>query len=142
MDLTKRIFALLTLICICLFISSQTSLGEQHQKYAINLKSKAVVLGPVVTLGDIGQVVISDSRARTELVGLRIGTAPPPGESTEISLTHIKRRLKTAGYGEYVSALRGPKNIRITTAPIEIDKAILKEEFAVICHGAFLVKHS
>ena len=97
---------------------------------SINLKPRAVVVGSIITLGDIGYVVLQDSVKKSMLTSIKIIDAPPPGESSEISLNYIKSCLKAAGFIDYVSAIRGPKVIRVTSAQIEIDKAFLKEEYA------------
>jgi hypothetical protein len=109
---------------------SQINESNVQQNLSINLKSRAIVVGPVITLGDIGYIVLQDSVKRLLLTSIKIGDAPPPGESSEISLNYIKKCLKMAGFKDDISALRGPKVIRVTTAQIEIDKAFLKEEYA------------
>ncbi|MFQ5648471.1 MAG: hypothetical protein ACE5IY_00875 [bacterium] len=106
-------------------------LGKKDEpKFSIVLRAKSLVLGPVVTLGDIGHIVIPDSLQRTLLSSVKISDAPPPGETTEISMRHIMRRLKTAGFEKYLSALKGPRTIRVVTAQKEIDKAFLREALA------------
>ena len=123
-------------LILSFFVASETGFSESDRgsdaKLTIKIKAKVTVLGPEITLGDIGNVVVTDRIKRKRLLAVRICDAPPPGESTEISLRHIKRCLKTAGFSEYISALKGPRNIRVITAEIEIDKAFLKEEFAVL----------
>lgn len=123
-------------LIILFFTVSETGFSESDQnsekKFSIKIKAKVTVLGPEITLGDIGYVVVTDRTKRKRLLAVRICDAPPPGESTEISLRHIKRCLKTAGFSEYISSLKGPRNIRVITAEIEIDKAFLKEEFAAL----------
>lgn len=97
--------------------------------FAILLKAKATVLGPDISLGDVGNIIIKDRKVRTKLLAMKIATAPPPGESLEISLAQIKRRLKSAGLTQYVELIQGPSHIRVMTAQTEIDKAIVMEEF-------------
>ena len=109
--------------------SQKTSSGYTGQ-FSINLKTKALVIGPIVTLGDIGSIVIADSIKRRQVSELKIADAAPPGESTEISLSYVKKRLQAAGLEDVISFLRGPSIIRVTTAQEEIDKAFVREEYA------------
>jgi hypothetical protein len=99
------------------------------KEFAILLNAKVTVLGPDVSLGDVGSIVIKDHKTRIKLLKMKITKAPPPGESLEISLAQIKRRLKSAGLDEYVELIQGPSHIRVMTAQTEIDKAIVTEEF-------------
>lgn len=100
------------------------------REFSINIKSKALVLGPKITLGEIGVLAIPDSVKKEQLASVELGLAPPPGESREITLRYIKRCIKRAGFGEFISYIKGPRTIRVITAPVEIDKAILKDEIA------------
>ena len=120
---TAVLFFLLSLF----FVAVGTSGSKQ---LSIKLKAKAVILGPEITLGDVGYIIAADSVKREQLMSIKIGDAPPPGESSDISLSHIKRCLKTAGFSKYVHAIKGPRTIRVITAPVEIDKAFLREEYA------------
>ncbi len=104
-------------------------LGEKQQ-FSINLKSRALVIGPEVTLGEIGRVIVPDPVKRAQLASINLGEAPPPGESTEISLSAVKTRLVKAGFGNFVPYVKGPRAIRVTTAEVEIDKAFLKPQYA------------
>lgn len=110
--------------------SSQKTSSRYSGQFSINLKAKVLVIGPIITLGDIGSIVIADSIKRTQLSELKIVDAPPPGESTEISLSYVKKRLRAAGLEDLISLLRGPSIIRVTTAQDEIDKAFVREEYA------------
>ena len=110
--------------------NSQKVTQQLGEKLSINLKAKALVIGPRIKLGDIGTVLIADSLKRAKVLELEIGLAPPPGESTEISLSKIKKRLQAAGFADLLSFVNGPSVIRVTTAQMEIDKALLTEEYA------------
>ncbi len=111
---------------------SQKGNLDSNAKLSINLKSQAVVVGPSIKLGDIGYVVVADSMIKVQLSAVLIGVAPPPGESSEISLIHVKRCLLKSGFKEYIANINGPNIIRVTTAQEEIDKAFLKEVYAQI----------
>lgn len=102
-----------------------------QKKLTIHLKAKAIVLGPIVTLGDIGSISIPDSFIQSRISSIKIKDAPPPGESSEIRLSQIKKCLRKAGFDRYLNILNGPRLIRVTTAQIEIDKAFIKEEYAL-----------
>ncbi|TDI87718.1 MAG: hypothetical protein E2O78_00705 [Caldithrix sp.] len=71
--------------------------------------------------------MVTDSLKRMKLSAIKIGKAAPPGESTEILLSHIKKKLMHAGFGEYADSISGPRTIRVLTAQKEIDKAFVKE---------------
>ncbi|MFQ5705905.1 MAG: hypothetical protein ACE5HO_00525 [bacterium] len=107
---------------------------------SINLKSQALVLGPVIRLGDIGILSVPDSVARRRLESVELGKAAPPGESREISIYYIRRSLKRAGLGKFISNIKGPKTIRVTTAPIELDKARLRDGIAKVIISNRLTK--
>jgi hypothetical protein len=117
----------------------QNITSNSKTELSINIKSKALVLGPKIKLGDIGVLVIPDSLKKEQLASIILGDAAPPGESREISLNYIKRSLKRAGLGEFNSYIRGPKTIRVTTAPVEMDKAIIKEGVALILKNKIYV---
>lgn len=120
----------LLIFSLLFFQSSIAFEAPDKTDVAILLKKKVVVLGPEIRLGDIAEAIFSDSLNRAALESIRIGEAPPPGESSDISLSFIKRCLRSAGYGNYVSDIRGPSKIRIITAQVEINKAFLREELA------------
>jgi hypothetical protein len=126
----KVLLSIVITLCMAASVMSQNVESPSGNDLSINLKPRAVVVGPVITLGDIGYIVVQDSVRRSLLKSVRITDAPPPGESTEISLNYIKNRLKAAGFKDFASVINGPKSIRVTTAQIEIDKAFLREEFA------------
>lgn len=114
--------------------------SETGKNLSISLKARAVVLGPYVKLGDVGNLIIPNNKTRTQIASVIIGKAPPPGEAREISLNYIKRCLKSNGLEKYTSLLNGPKTIRIITAHVEIDKAFLQQEYAYI--GQHKVRNS
>ncbi|MCH8873367.1 hypothetical protein IH824_11465, partial [candidate division KSB1 bacterium] len=76
---------------------------------SIKLKARTIVLGPDITLGDVSNILTPNSIVRAKLLAIKIGHAPPPGESSEIKLSHIKRCLKVAGFEEYTKTIRGPR---------------------------------
>jgi len=125
--------AFVLLSCSFLGQATYSSIAQEknHQPFAINLRPRSVVLGPNVTLGDLGNIYLSDRNRRKILSQIDLGQAPPPGEGREISLSYIKRRLRTEGLGEFIALLSGPKRVRVITAQIEIDKAFLSEQFAL-----------
>ncbi|MFQ5822909.1 MAG: hypothetical protein ACE5JB_02530 [bacterium] len=135
MKRSNKILGDILCLVIILFVFLETGFSQNktlnsNEKFSINLKTKALVLGPKIRLGDIGKVIVPDSLKKLQLASIILGEAPPPGESSELSLSYIKRCVKRAGFGEYISYIKGPRIIRITTAQIEIDKVLLKEELA------------
>ena len=130
----KGIFiAFVLLSCSFLGQATYSSVAQEsnHQPFAINLRPRSVVLGPNVKLGDLGKIRIADRTRRKMLSQIDLGQAPPPGEGREISLSYIKRRLRTAGLSEFIALLSGPKRVRVITAQVEIDKAFLSEQFVL-----------
>jgi hypothetical protein len=131
----KRFHILAAIACAILL--SNLGLGRSgkdsatyHDQLSINLKARALVIGPTIRLRDLGKIVVPDSVKRARVADLKIADAPPPGESSEISLNYIKRRLHAAGFHEFTSSIKGPSIIRVTTAQDEIDKAMIKDEYA------------
>lgn len=103
------------------------STGSLAEKHSINLRARSTILGPHILLGDITTLMVTDSLKRMKLSAIKIGKAAPPGESTEILLSHIKKKLMHAGFGEYADSISGPRTIRVLTAQKEIDKAFVRE---------------
>ena len=131
----KVLEKIIKIIFMCLIISLTILLNNHEtlsasKDLSIKLKAKSLVIGPFITLGDVGYLFITDNNTKTRLSSIRIGIAPPPGESTEITLNHIKRKLESEGFGEYAAKINGPKTIRVSTAQKEIDKIFLNEELA------------
>ena len=62
------------------------------------------------------------------LRAIPLGTAPPPEETKEIDMRHIKEKLKAYGLDEYIDRLKGPKTIKVSTHPQDIHKMFLHEE--------------
>ncbi len=135
MNLAIKSLSILFISTLCLLIvsdvgSSETKQSKNSSKLSIKLKARTIVLGPDITLGEVSSILTPNSIVRTKLLAIKIGHAPPPGESSEIKVSYIKRCLKVAGFEEYAKTISGPRAIRVVTAQVEIDKAILKEEFA------------
>lgn len=121
---------ILYLLCAIDIGSGESRQSKNNASLSIKLRARTTVLGPDVTLGDVSHILTRNRTIRARLLTIKIGHAPPPGESSEIKLSYIKRCLKMAGFTEYTKAIKGPRTIRVVTAQVEIDKAILKEEFA------------
>lgn len=135
MNLVKKtlyVFLIFNLYLLCVIEpgNSESKKSKGSNKLSIKLKARAIVLGPNITLGDVSHISTRNSTIREKLLTIKIGLAPPPGESSEIKLSYIKRCLTVAGFDKYTDAIKGPRTVRIITAQVEIDKAILKEEFA------------
>lgn len=128
-QLKRHMYFLLISILPC-FVGMPNSLSEPSKRVSINLKLHSVVLGPEVTLGDVSHILMRDGITKAKLVSIKIGNAPPPGESSDIQLSYIKRCVKVAGFEKYSTIIKGPRTIRVRTAQFEIDKALLREEFA------------
>ncbi|MCG8606493.1 hypothetical protein MJD09_16100 [bacterium] len=98
----KRFYILTSMACAILLSnlgigSSGKNSTINHEQLSINLKARALVIGPTIKLGDIGKIIVPDSAKGARVAELKIADAPPPGESSEISLNYIKRRLHAAG---------------------------------------------
>lgn len=136
MSVNKIYKVVLFISAVVIFINLDSGHPQKNSptgnnQLSINLKAQAVVVGPEIKLGDIGYIVLGDSAVRKRLSQIKIGIAPPPGESSEILLSYVKRCLIKEGFKKFVSVLRGPNVIRVTTAQNEIDKAFLREEYAL-----------
>ncbi len=110
--------------------SSNGDVKDTSNLLSIKVKAKSLVLGPEVTLGDISSLHLGEGQSNEALNSIKIMKAPPPGESTDVSMSEIKRKLKIAGFEKYIPFLKGPRTVRIITAHNEIDKAFLKEGLA------------
>ncbi len=126
-----------TLLAVLLLTAHETpalnwaQATKGHQPLlSIKLRARSTVLGPGITLGDVARIVMDDAVQSRRVRSIKIGEAPPPGESTEISLTYIKKCIESSGFGELVEHISGPRNLRVITAHREIDKAFLKENLA------------
>lgn len=108
--------------------NSRTATQEILQ---IRLKPMNLVIGNQIVLGDICELNIQNEEIRKRFSNINIGLAPPPGESIEITLISVKKKISIAGFSAYITYVTGPKIIRIKTAHREIDKAFLQEEFAL-----------
>ena len=133
------LISILYLLCVIDMGSSESKQSTKSKKLSIKLKARTIVLGPDVTLGNVSHILTPNNTIRAKLLAIKIGHAPPPSESNEIKVSHIKRCLKVAGFGKYINTIRGPRTIRVVTAEIEIDKAILKEEFAKLITNTALL---
>ncbi len=130
-----RTIGILILTTMLLYVPKGLTLhgsnnDTQGGELSIILRARSLVLGPDITLGDIGEIAIPDSSQRRILSTIKIGQAPPPGESTEISLNYVRKCLRSAGLQKYLSALKGPRTIRVVTAQREIDKVFIREAMA------------
>lgn len=105
-----------------------------QQEARISFKSINLVVGNRILLGEICDLNISDSKMKKSLAQISIGIAPPPGESIEITLISIKKKIISAGFSKLVPYVIGPKVIRVETAQREIDKAFLHEDLAMNFH--------
>ena len=128
----KVVISISVVIIISVFFSLTQAEDKttEEAEFAILLKAKATVLGPEVTLGEIGNIKVTDPEIQTRLLAIKVATAPPPGESLEISMSQIKRKLKSAGLNKYVGLIKGPDSIRVMTVQVELDKAFVQEDFA------------
>ncbi len=100
---------LISTLCLLIVIdmgSSETKQSKNSSKLSIKLKARTIVLGPDITLGDVSNILTPNSIVRAKLLAIKIGHAPPPGESREIKLSYIKRCLKVAGFEEYTKTIR------------------------------------
>jgi flagella basal body P-ring formation protein FlgA len=101
--------------------------AQSKESLSINLKSKALVIGPKIRLGEVGVIEGANRKIKAALDSLVLGQAAPPGESRELTLSYIKNKMRAAGLKKYIRFIKGPKIIRVTTAHTQIDKAILRD---------------
>lgn len=134
MDILRKlpsgVLLFLTIILVQSLLGSKSTGSIGEDEHSINLRARSTILGPHITLGDISSLMVADSLQRMKLSALKIGRAAPPGESTEILRSYIKKKLMHSGFGEYADSISGPRTIRVLTAQKEIDKAFVKEILA------------
>lgn len=132
----KRIFIPIFIIAFMQILSflyaGYNNRITSKQTLRIKLRPLNLIVGNQIVLGDICDINIQNLEIRKRFSNINIGLAPPPGESIEISLISIKKKIASAGFPKYIAYVIGPKTIRAETAHREIDKAFLREEFAQI----------
>jgi len=123
------------IIAIACFLLIDSVFGQKTKGQSklellvVNLKKSTQVLGPQVVLADVAEIT-GPKKLKVDLGRIIVcPQVPPPGESMEISLRHIKLCLVKAGFKDFVK-LKGPKMIRVSTAQVEINKAFLRENYA------------
>lgn len=90
--------------------------------YEIKLRESAKVTAEHVYLGDIAD--IEGSGDEVEMIrGIRLGTAPTPGNYRLLSKKRLKSRLKRGGWHDVV--VKGPERIKIWRASRSISKDTL-----------------
>jgi len=103
----------------------------------VELKSRAITLGPKIKLGEIAIVQCSNRDLKQRLEEFDVGTALPPGETKEISIHEIRLQLRRLGLPPDSLAVSGPTTVRVTTAHKDISKAIIEHEIADFIHRRF-----
>jgi len=143
-----KVKLLLSFIVAPLFLISGNTMSrnsDMDEDISISLNPKSIVLGPSITLADVSTINIVNLADKKSMGNIEIGSAPPPGESSEIMLSYIKRKLKKAGFQKYLTLISGPKTIRVITAHKEIDRVFHRKKL-VFSHdeqslGALLNKN-
>lgn len=127
--MTRKVFRGLWLVMVLLVMARANLVWSQSQtkEFSINLKARALVIGPKILLHEICIINTDNKAIRTKLGAVQLGQAPPPGESKELTLAFIKLQIRRAGLQEYLDKVAGPKVIRVTTAHEEISKAVLED---------------
>ena len=110
-----------------LFAANAAFAQNQNKELSINLKARALVIGPKILLKEICVIQTDDKSIQQKIGAVQLGKAPPPGESKELTLSYIKLQLRQAGMQKYLDKVSGPKVIRVTTAHEEISKAVLED---------------
>ncbi len=117
----------LFMIGAMLFASNAVIAQSTNKELSINLKARALVIGPKILLKEICVIQTDDKSIQQKIGAVQLGKAPPPGESKELTLSFIKLQLRQAGLQKYLNNVSGPKVIRVTTAQEEISKAVLED---------------
>lgn len=113
---------------VCIVASFRLAWSQsQTKELSINLKARALVIGPRILLHEICVIDSDDRKIREQLGTVQLGQAPPPGESKELTLSFIKLQIRRAGLQQYLGKVSGPKVVRVTTAHEEISKAVLED---------------
>ncbi len=130
----KRIFIPILIIVfmqiLSLLYAGYSNRTTSAQSVQIKLKPVNLVVGNQIVLGEICEIYMQDTESKKRFSNINVGLAPPPGESIEITLIAVKKKITAAGYSNFIPYVTGPKIIRVETAHREIDKAFLQEKFA------------
>ena len=95
----------------------------------IQLRPSVTVESDDINLGDISEIRSDDREMARRLSGIKIGTAPPAGQSRWVHPTEVRVRLKQFGIEEesYEIAATGPVKIlrrHATVAPQRVNEAV------------------
>jgi hypothetical protein len=107
-----------------------------NPQFTISFHSESVVVGSEISLGEIGKIVLNNEKLCKRLSSLVIAEAAPPGETREISLSYIKKRLKELGFDIQQIHFKGPKVLRITTMPNKLIDLLIEDKIASRDHHA------
>ena len=103
---------------------------SETPQLTISFHSESVVVGPEISLGEIGKIVINNEMLCKTLRDLIIAEAAPPGETREISLSYIKKCIKELGFNLQEIQFNGPKVLRITTMPNKLIDLLIEDQTA------------
>lgn len=101
-----------------------------NSQLTISFHSESVVVGEEISLGEIGKIVLNNDKLCEKLSNLVIAEAAPPGETRELSLSHIKKCIKELGFNLELIQFYGPKVLRITTIPNKIIDLLIEDKMA------------
>ena len=118
---------IIKILFIIFFINYFFTLG--NEKVDIVLKDKVVVLGPVITLGEIADIKCADEKLRESLSEIAIANSPTPLKSRIIKKAYIFNRLKHNRFDVTDMTLSGSEKVIIS---IDVKEISEKEIFEFV----------
>ena len=84
------------------------------QSAVLRLRQKVMIAAPIVTLGDIAEILDNDTEAAKRLSGTELMPAPLAGESTWLDLVTLKDQLYRKGVSPATLQFVGLRRVQIT----------------------------
>lgn len=127
----KKNFDFMSPLFLISILLLPASLFAEVSQFTINFKTESIVIGPQITLGEVGQIIVADKALRHRLNQLEITKAAPPGEAKEITVSQIKKCVREEGFDLAHIIFKGPKILRITTLPDKLINLIIEDKLAL-----------
>jgi flagella basal body P-ring formation protein FlgA len=114
---------ILLLIGLCAGALCREAAAAQQSAVRITLKGKAVVAGGVVELGEIATF---EGQAPDEMVHLKLGNAPTPGQVRRVSLSLVRVRIASSSLDIQRCEFAGPDccMVEVSGQRIEAEKIV------------------
>lgn len=124
---SKKMKKIIKILFIIFFVNYFFTFG--NEKVDIVLKDKVIVLGPVVTLGEIADIKCADEELRESLSEIAIANSPIPLKSRIIKQIYVFNRLKHNRFDVTNMTLSGSEKVIIS---IDVKEISEKEIFEFV----------